>query len=348
MKAYVLHGIGDLGLEEVEKPKAGEGEVIVQVKAAGICGSDIPRIYGTGAYFYPLIPGHEFSGKVVELGANADPFWLNRRVGIFPLLPCRKCGPCQKKQYELCRSYSYLGSRTSGGFAEYVKVPVWNLLELPENISYEQAAMLEPMSVAVHAIRRAKITKESVVAIAGLGAIGLFVLMFLQEMGLRNIIVIGNKAFQEKKARELGIDAMRFCNVRERQADSWIKEITEGNGADVFFECVGKNEVLELAIKHTAPNGQVILVGNPASDMTLERHTYWRLLRSQLSVIGTWNTSFTHERDDDWHYCLERLTSRRIKPEILISHRLPFEKLIDGTELMKERKEEYGKVMIQI
>ena len=155
MKAWVLHGVGDIRFEEVETPQPADGEVLVAVRAAGICGSDIPRIYQTGAHVQPLIPGHEFAGQVVGTGRDVSADWQNRRVGIFPLIPCKNCVSCQKQHYELCRSYSYLGSRRNGGFAEYVTVPAWNLIALPDAVSYEQAAMMEPMAVAVHAMRSA-------------------------------------------------------------------------------------------------------------------------------------------------------------------------------------------------
>ena len=154
MKAWVLHRINDIRLETVEMPAPQSGEVLVAVKAVGICGSDIPRIYRTGAHRHPLIPGHEFSGVVEVLGKDADSAWLGKRVGVFPLIPCRACGPCMRGQYEMCRNYDYLGSRRDGGFAEYAAVPADNLIELPDNISFEEAAMLEPMAVAVHAMRR--------------------------------------------------------------------------------------------------------------------------------------------------------------------------------------------------
>ena len=130
MNAYVLDGINQLHLKEVPMPVVQKGEVLVQVKAAGICGSDIPRIFKTGTYHFPTIPGHEFSGKVVE---SENPAWMGKRVGIFPLIPCHSCAPCKKKRYEVCRQYSYLGARTDGGFAEYVAVPEDNLIEMQEN-----------------------------------------------------------------------------------------------------------------------------------------------------------------------------------------------------------------------
>ena len=105
MKAWVLHGVGDLRLEEIPEPELKAGEVLVAVHAAGICGSDIPRIYKTGAHVDPLIPGHEFSGEVVKTGPGSDTKWLGKRVGIFAQIPCGRCGPCRKKRYEMCRHY---------------------------------------------------------------------------------------------------------------------------------------------------------------------------------------------------------------------------------------------------
>lgn len=117
MKAYALHGVNDLRYEEVDIPEVKDNEVLVNVQAAGVCGSDIPRIYKTGTYSFPLIPGHEFSGVVEMVGQKVDDKWSGKRVGVFPLIPCRKCIPCKSKRFEMCRHYSYLGSRSDGGFA---------------------------------------------------------------------------------------------------------------------------------------------------------------------------------------------------------------------------------------
>jgi len=379
MNAWVLHGKGEIQLESVERPVPGVGEVLVAVKATGICGSDIPRIYRTGAYRYPLIPGHEFSGVVEEVGAGTDSGWKGKRVGIFPLIPCRECGPCREKKYEMCRNYSYLGSRRDGGFAEYVVVPADNLIELPDKVSFEEAAMLEPMAVAVHAMRR--IWPEGVpgerdtVAICGLGTIGMLLLMFLMEalssdgqemgqipvssnrdfqrreafwQGKGRILVIGNKDFQRRKALELGVPADSYCDSRKQDVGQWLMECTEGLGADVFFECVGQNETLSQALENTAPAGRICLVGNPDSDMVLARSVYWKLLRRQLTVTGTWNSSFTHEPGDDWNYVLDRLSQGRIAPGRFISHSFPLEELEQGFRMMRDKTQSYGKVMGRI
>lgn len=188
-----LHDIGDFRQEEVSKPVPDDGEALIKVEASGICGSDIPRIYRDGAYRMPLIPGHEFSGIVEETGKDSEAVCKEKRVGVFPLIPCGQCISCKKNRHEMCRNYSYLGSRRDGGFAEYVTVPVKNLIELPEEVSFEQAAMLEPMAVAVHAMRRINISEKDSVVVCGLGTIGLLLTMFLKERGISDILVMRDK-----------------------------------------------------------------------------------------------------------------------------------------------------------
>lgn len=346
MKAWVLHGIGDIQLEEIKEPQPVEGEVIVKVKSAGICGSDIPRIYETGTYHFPTIPGHEFSGIVEDMGIGVDPGWKNKRIGVFPLIPCRVCASCKKEQYEMCRSYSYLGSRQDGGFAEYVAVPEWNLIELPEDVSFETAAMMEPMSVAVHAMRRVQPEKDSVCVICGLGTIGMLLLLFLKAAGVKNIFAVCNKDFQRRVAEKFGLAPDCCCDSRTEDVSNWVMEHTDNRGADIFFECVGKNETVLQAVDLTASAGKVMLVGNPASDMVFQKAVYWKILRNQLTVLGTWNSSFTHSREDDWHYVMECLRSHRIRPEELVTHRFPMERLSDGLVLMRNKSEEFGKVML--
>ena len=345
MKAYVLHGVNDIRYEEVDKPVAKANEVIVAVKAVGICGSDIPRIYQTGAHTHPLIPGHEFAGQVVEIGSGADKKWQDKAVGVFPLIPCGKCVPCQRKQYEMCRHYNYLGSRCDGGFAEYVAVPESNLILLPDGVTYEQAAMLEPMSVAVHCMRRIEPKKSDKVFVYGLGTIGLLLVMFLKESGIENLYVIGNKEFQKKNIIKLGIDENNYCDSRTVDVSGWIMEKSDGIGADCIFECIGKNETVSKCIDNAAPAGKVMLVGNPYSDMNLDKNTYWKILRKQLIVTGTWNSSFTHEETDDWHYVVSKLAEGAVKSEELISHRLSLEELEQGMNIMRDKSEDYVKVM---
>lgn len=362
MKAYVLHGINDIRYEEVETPSIGEGQLLIKVKAAGICGSDIPRIYQTGAHKHPLIPGHEFSGQVVKCGGLNYSYFQDKRVGIFPLIPCMECGPCKTKQYEMCKSYSYLGSRTDGGFAEYVVVPARNVIELPEKVSYEAAAMLEPMAVAVHSIRKLLFVsgikdiekledkeleelKNKSIVVLGLGTIGLLIVMFLRQLGMKNIFVVGNKAFQKKQAEKLGITEDNYCDSNNNDIVAWINAKTNQTGAELLFECVGKNETVSSIVEAAAPSASIVFVGNPFTDMSFDKQVYWKILRSQLHITGTWNSSFTGDESDDWHYVINCLSNAMIDPEQLISHRFKLEELEQGLTIMRDKTEDYVKVM---
>lgn len=348
MKAWVLNDVGAIRFGEVPKPQIGETEVLVKVGAAGICGSDIPRIYKDGAHRMPLIIGHEFSGCVMETGSKADESWTGKRVGVYPLIPCHSCIACQKGKHEMCRQYGYLGSRQDGGFAEYVVVPERNLIEIPDNVTYEQAAMLEPMAVAVHAIRRVPVTQDNIAVVCGLGTVGQLLVMFLKERGIKQVLAIGNKDFQKEKFLELGTSEDDFCDARIDDVETWMENRTNGLGVDVFFECVGKNDTVLQAINMTALGGKICLVGNPYLDIKLDQQIYWKILRNQLEIKGTWNSSFfvENKQDSDWRYVLNLLEQGTIKPERLISHRLPLERLEKGLQIMRDKSDEYLKVMI--
>lgn len=169
---------------------------------------------------------------------------------------------------------------------------------------------------------------------------------FLKESGYKNIYAIGNKEIQRRIAVKFGLSDEAYCDSKTQAVDQWILERTGKMGADVFFECVGKNETLLQAINLTAPAGRIMTVGNPASDMTLPKMVYWKILRNQLTVMGTWNSSFLQHEQDDWHYVLERLKNGQIAPGELISHRFALEELTEGLELMRDKRQEYVKVML--
>lgn len=352
MKAWTLYGIGDIRLEEVKRPSVKAGEVLVKVSAASICGSDIPRIYRDGAHRLPLILGHEFTGKVEEVGAGVDRGWAGKRVGVFPLIPCRRCLMCRQKHYELCGNYNYLGSRCNGGFAEYVAVPEWNLIQLPDSVEDVTAAMMEPMAVAVHAMRQSRNkgdrSSQKRAAVIGLGTIGMLLVMFLKEAGYETVYAVGNKALQKKTALHFGVREEEYLDAGEGDAVAWLLERTKGRGVDLIFECTGRNETYIQAIAAAGPLGQVVLVGNPTSKRILERETYWRILRNQLNICGTWNSSFTKEASDDWHYVLKKLSEGRIHPEWLLSHSFSFSCLEEGLHIMRDKKEDYLKVMLTL
>lgn len=350
MKSILLKQIGNISHCDVEKPVPKKGEVLVKVKASGICGSDIKRVYKEGAHNMPLIIGHEFAGCVCETGEGVSDDWIGKRVAIFPLIPCKKCSQCIKHNYEMCEKYNYLGSRCNGGMAEYVCVPKWNLLEIPDSVSYEQAAMMEPMAVATHAMRRIKISEGDTVVVSGLGTIGMLLTMFLHDAKIKNLILLGNKDIQKNIAARIGIAKENFCDIREMDPYDFIMNRSEGKGADVFYECVGNNSSINMALKSIASSGRICFVGNPNSDILLDMNNYWKILRKQVTILGTWNSSYIGEENvnddaDDWKYCVSRMEKGTVKPEILITHKYPLEKLIEGLEIMRDKSEEYIKIM---
>ena len=152
MMAAVLCGDRDLQYKETEKPTPKAGEVLVRVRASGICGSDIPRVLHGGAHFFPIILGHEFSGEIAALGEGVEGFEIGDRVSGAPLKPCGKCRDCQKGNYSLCKHYSFIGSRENGSFAQYVAIPAQNAIKFDKSVSFEQGAMFEPSTVALHGV----------------------------------------------------------------------------------------------------------------------------------------------------------------------------------------------------
>ena len=359
MKAQVLYGIGNIKLTNVDEPVPRNGEALVRVMCCGICGSDIPRIYKSGAHNMPIIPGHEFSGVVEE--CKDKPALVGKRVGVFPLIPCRECSQCRAGHYEMCENYDYLGSRNDGGFAEYVAVPIWNLVPLPDDVSFIEAAMLEPMSVAVHSIKRAGLLdkknnalpdcRERTIVICGLGTIGLLTCRFLFDAGYERVYVIGNKDIQKEKFILMGGNPEYFCDVRYKDPIAFVMSASNNRGADNYFECVGRPENVEQAIKCTAPLGTLMLVGNPASDMELKKDTYWKILRKQMTVLGTWNSSYDGRGDrkkktDDWQYVIDRLSS--LKTGNLVTHVFDLEHMSKGLDIMKRKSEDYVKIMVKM
>ena len=348
MKAWVLHDIGTISYEDVDIPMPGHDEVLVNVKAAGICGSDIGRIYRDGAHVMPLIPGHEFSGIIEKTGKSVDKSLQGKRVGIFPLIPCGKCTACAKGNYEMCHDYSYLGSRRDGGYAEYVTVPKWNVMELPDGVSYEAAAMFEPMAVSVHAMRRIDMSECKTAAVIGLGTIGLLLTMFLADKGVPHIIAIGNKRSQQRIIQEMENENAKYFDGKNQNVTALINDYTDGCGVDVVFECVGNNITIGQAVNITGDGGNVCFVGNPKSDIHFDKNTYWRILRKQIRITGTWNSSYmgcTGNYVDDWRYVMNRIEEGKIHPEWLISHRFDLEGLTKGLEIMRDKSEEYIKIM---
>lgn len=330
MKAYVLHDIADLRYEDRDKPKCPKGWAVIKVKAAGICSSDIPRIYTKGTYHFPTIPGHEFAGIVVEVGAKRDEELIGKHVGVFPLIPCRNCDQCARKHYEMCSQYDYIGSRRDGAFAEYVAAPIWNLLLLENTIPFTSAAMLEPLSVALHAVKMGIIQDGYSVGIIGTGMIGIAAGLWAKKMNARNVTIIGRSEEKRVLVERCGLKYTTKAEVEY----------------DFILEAVGSPVAVSTAISLTKPGGHLVLMGNPIGDIIIKQDIYWRILRKQLNICGTWNSSYDGVNPSDWTEALKALNSGEIDVLPLISHCFSQERLMDGLTLMRDKQEPYCKVMI--
>ena len=210
MRAAVLHAPADLRVERVPMPTPGAADALVRVAACGICGSDVPRVLTTGTYHFPTIPGHEMAGVVEALGPEAGAAAPGVRVGmpvaVIPLVPCRRCRLCEVGAFAQCEAYDYLGSRTDGGFAEYLCAPAANLVPLPEGMPSEQGALLEPAAVALHAVRNLGLAWGASVGVFGLGAIGNFIAQWARAFGARRVFALDIAARKLAIAREVGLE----------------------------------------------------------------------------------------------------------------------------------------------
>lgn len=333
MKAYVLHGVNDLRYDDIDIPECPSGWAIVKVKAAGICSSDIARVFTKGTYHFPTIPGHEFSGIVERIGDLEHNHMLGKHVGIFPLIPCRHCPQCADKHYEMCANYDYVGSRRDGGYAEYVAVPIWNLIELPESIPFSSAAMLEPLAVALHAIKIGEVKSGYNVAIIGTGMIGISAGQWAYKFGADKVTIIGRNENKRKLVENCGLE-YEICTSKEGLGEF-----------DFVLEAVGTPSAVELAISVAKPGGTVLLMGNPSGDISLSQNVYWRILRKQLVLKGTWNSSYDGSNYSDWTDAVSAIAKNEINVEALISHNFTQEDLKSGLEFMRDHKEPYCKVM---
>lgn len=331
MKAYVLHGIGDLRHEEVPLPELRPGWALVKVLAAGICSSDIPRIFKKGTYHFPTIPGHEFCGRVEDTACLEDRHWIGKRAGVFPLIPCRQCPSCQKGRYETCENYDYIGSRRDGAFAEYVAVPVWNLMELPPSVSDIQGALLEPAAVALHAVKRACIGPRDSVCIIGTGAIGLLAGQWAKIFGASRVVVKGRSKVKRQIVQQCGLEYLEGTGTSE--------EFT------VIIEAAGSAQALEEGLDRTAPDGRLVLMGNPDGPRTLPQDLYWRILRKQLTLAGTWNSSYGI-LGSDWTESVQAVKSGTLQIEKVVSHILDKADLAQALAVMRDKTEPYTRILL--
>lgn len=339
MHAGVLHGVQDIAYEQVEYPVPAANEVVVKVRAAGICNSDIERFNGKMVYNYPLIPGHEISGEIYETGRDVKILDAGQRVTVYPLIPCNKCAFCSIKRYNLCDNYSYIGSRTSGGFAEFVKCPATNILPIGKNTSFEQASLVEPLAVGLHAVKRAGMKNDSAVLVYGLGPVGLFTVQWAEIAGAKNIIAVDRNIHKLDAAKRHGATAT--INSSDEDIISRISELTEGRFVDCVMECSGAPRLQEQTIATVKKGGTVVFVGNAKQDVIIHQKEMHKILRKEINITGSWNSLM----EDDWKECIRSLESGEVGFGDVITHKFRLKDIKSVFSDIVSRKFEYLKII---
>jgi L-iditol 2-dehydrogenase len=341
MFACNLHGIGDLRYEEVPFPSLQAGEVLLRVEAAGICGSDIPRVFEKGTYHFPTIPGHEFAGVIIGVNPG-DEALLGKTAAVFPLIPCGKCAACQIGEYAQCTDYDYYGSRRDGGFAEYIAVKKWNLVMVPEKVPVEHIAMAEPCAVAIHALNWAGVGMGDTVVIFGAGTIGLLAAQIARSREAGKVVLADVDGAKLEFAKTLGFE--HTVNSKTSDPAEYVKSVSGGRGADLALEAAGVSAAVEGCLRATKNFGNVVLMGNPAKDMAISQKAWWEILRKQLILRGTWNSSFNDTRND-WRLALQCMEKGVFDLSKLITHRFAFSECGRAFELARCRDEFWIKIM---
>jgi L-iditol 2-dehydrogenase len=335
MRAAVLHAPADLRVEDVAVPSVGDGEVLVRVAAAGICGSDIPRVMATGTYRFPTIPGHEFSGVVERTGAGVTNVAAGDRVAVAPLIPCGRCEHCAAGNYSLCDDYDFLGSRSDGAFAQYLRAPARNVLKVPDHVNLEVAATIEPAAIVLHGIQKVPLALGDAVAVIGCGALGYFALQFAKLSGAQPLIAVDVDDEKLDLARRVGADVC--VNPAREDAVAAVKAATGGRGVRLALEAAGSDKGRDAAILACAKQGSVVLYGTAYGDVTFSKAAFDKLVREELQIVGSWNSYSVPFPGREWFDIIGLLESGRLDVEPLISHRATLDEAPDIFRKLKAR-----------
>ncbi len=288
MKALLLSEYKKLSVVDMPTPEIGEADVLVRVRACGICGSDIHGYDGsTGRRIPPLVMGHEAAGVVERTGRGVQGFAPGDRVTFDSTVSCGTCAFCRSGQINLCDNRTVLGVscgdyRRHGAFAEYVSVPARILYKLPDNLPFERAALIEAVSIAVHAVGRHVPNADDTVVVVGAGMIGALVIQVLKDRGCRNIVAVDVEDDKLALARRMG--ASSTLNAKATDVPAAVRELTGGRGADASFEVVGHTDTVLTAIRSVRKGGTVVLIGNlsPKVELPLQE-----VVSREISVLGS-------------------------------------------------------------
>jgi len=336
MKALVFKGPGVIEYASMDfSNKPDPEEVLIAVHACCICGSDLHAYKNGGpGRIPPMIMGHEFAGVVEAIGVEVTKFQAGDRVTVQPSCFCGKCGYCLQGSTNLCDNKRFYGVKDlNGAMAEYIRVDQKQVFTLPDDISFEHAAMLEPLAVAYQAVSKADDIKGKTAVVVGAGPIGLLILQVLRLRGASSVLVIDLNQQRLELAKQLG--AADTLNAQSSDPAQWVRDRTNQNGADLAFEAVGVSATVQTAMQCLAKGGRCVWVGNAEQMIQIDMK---KVVLRELEIFGTY--AYTNE---SFGQTLEFLSTYPINMDLLISRKVPlgkgaaaFEKLAGGTgDLMK-------------
>lgn len=311
MKAAVVCANEDVRYLDYEEPIATAGMVKIKVKASGICGSDIPRVLHNGVHFYPIVLGHEFSGDVVEVGEGVKRVKIGDRVSGAPLIPCMQCADCQHGNFSLCKHYSFIGSRQQGSNADYVVIPEANAVVFDPSISYEQGAMFEPSTVALHGIFQNDYQGGEYVAVLGGGTIGMFTMQWAKIFGSKKVIVFDISEERLELAKRLGADEV--VNTTEKDFMDKAMELTKGNGFGFVFETAGQIPTMQMAFKLAANKAHVCFIGTPHKELSFTPAMWENMNRKEFKLTGSWMSYSAPFPGKEWQLTAHYFATGQLK-----------------------------------
>jgi L-iditol 2-dehydrogenase len=336
MTAAQFYGKGDIRVEQVQRPVPGSGDVLVQVRCSGICGSDLRAFLkgsSTGAFPIPRILGHEFSGQVAEVGPGVTGFRRGDRVAAAPANSCGQCFNCQRGSPTLCLNALDFGTTQPGAHAEYVLIPAplvaqGGLVASPDDISYEKASMLEPLGTCLHGLRtRGRLQKGEVVVIIGDGPIGLIQVMLARALGASMVICAGHHADRLECARRWG--AHLAIDSHHQDLKEAVQGVTGGMGADLVVVSVPAAQPSQEALCLVRGGGRVVIFGGVprGSTVPLDPNV---IHYQEICLIGALNCTVQEYRE-----CLG--LAGHLPLDEVITHRVPLTRILDGYELLANR-----------
>jgi D-arabinitol dehydrogenase (NADP+) len=331
MKAIVFPGTGKFLIKEVEIPEVGNCEVLLKNNYAGLCGTDIHIFNGEYYSRYPLIPGHEFSGVVVEKGKNVNNFKKGDRVAVQPNISCNKCYYCKKDEQNFCENMKAYGVDINGGFAQYTKVKASNLYDI-NGLSMKEAALLEPLSCVIYGINSINVCPGDRALVFGGGSIGLLLLQMLKIKGVSSVTVIDINNKRKGIAESLGADGFL---INDESLDKKLQSISR-NGFDILVDATGKPSVCEQLMEYADNKARILFYGVCPINSKINIDPFL-IFRKSLSIHGAFSLNNTMP------FAIELAKGKKINLESLISHELTLDDF--GKALSVLKKEDYLKII---